>query len=365
MKVAKNVQSFFRRSALRFLTATFALAGIHAASEGATAESLPPPDYSQPFAWAAYPGRPSHAEDVPEGVSRGSDRGVDVFFIHPTTYLAPVMGNAAFDAGGEIGARVDDAVLRFQASVFNGCCRIFAPRYRQASLRSITSNSAEGYAAADLAYRDVARAFDQFVSIHPDRPFILASHSQGSIHALRLLQERVIGTPLQRHLVTAYLVGLALPAEIAQAGLPTCANAQAVGCVVSWNSVRRGHDDRRRRQDAVIWWQGRYQPIAGRRLVCTNPLDWRQDSEATADANIGAIYSSGRLEPIPPPIPDLTGAWCSGGLLGVEIPMIQRRHFGDVLTLTGVYHDFDYSLFYMNMRQNAAVRVEAWARLHP
>jgi len=320
------------------------------------------PDYKQPSAWAAYPGRPSHADDLPQGVSKGVDRGIPVFFIHPTTDLRMVIGNAAFDAGGEVGARVDDVVLRFQASVFNGCCQIFAPRYRQASLKGITSNSAEGYAAAELAYGDVARAFEEFLRVSAHRPFVIASHSQGSIHALRLLQERIIGTPLQRRLVVAYAIGLAMPAEIVAKGLPVCSSEDSTGCVITWNSVRRGHDDRRRREDSVIWWQGRYQAVAGRKLVCVNPLDWRQDSEAAPSANHGGVYSAGRNRPIPPPVPELTGSWCEGGLLGVDLPLNQRRHFGDILTITGVYHDFDYGLFYMNIRENVLKRVGAWER---
>lgn len=320
------------------------------------------PDYSQPAAWAAYPGRPSHADDVPAGVSRGDDQNVGVFFIHPTTYLAPVMGNAAYDAPGEVGARIDDVVLRMQASVFNGCCQIFAPRYRQASLRAITTNTAQAYAVDEVAYSDVARAFNEFARVNGSRPFILASHSQGSIHALRLLQQRVIGTPLQRQLVAAYIIGLALPVRIADLGLPVCSSGSSTGCVLTWNSVRRGFVDRRRRQDSVIWWQGRYQAIGGRPLVCVNPLDWRQDSEAARTENQGAVYSDGRNRPLPAPIPGLTGAWCEEGLLGVDVAFGERRHFSDLLTVSGVYHDFDYGLFYMNLRENAAGRVSAWKR---
>jgi hypothetical protein len=202
------------------------------------------------------------------------------------------------------------------------------------------------------------------LTVNPNRPFILASHSQGSIHALRLLQQRIIGTPLQRRLVAAYVIGLALPAQIAEAGLPVCGREDATGCVLTWNSVRRDHVDRRRLEDSVIWWQGSYQAIAGRPIVCVNPLDWRQDSDAPSNANRGAVYSAGRNEPIPAPVPELTGAWCKNGLLGVEVPPAQRRHFGDVLTLTGVYHDFDYGLFYMNIRANTSKRIEAWRRMN-
>lgn len=321
------------------------------------------PDYSQPGAWAAYPGRPSHADDLPAGVSKDANQGVSVFFIHPTTYLAPAMANAAYDAPGEVGARVDDVVLRFQASVFNGCCRIFAPRYRQASFRAITSNTEEGYAAAELAYGDVVRAFDEFLRANGSRPFVLASHSQGSIHGLRLLQNRIMGTPLQQQLIAAYIIGVALPAQIAELGLPVCVKDDSTGCVITWNSVRKGGDDRRRRNESVIWWQGRYQPIAGRRLVCVNPLNWRPDSEAPPEANRGAVYSAGRNQPIPAPAVGLTGAWCEDGLLGVEVPLGEKRHFSDVLTMLGIYHDFDYGLFYMNIRENVSKRITAWNRV--
>jgi Protein of unknown function (DUF3089) len=324
------------------------------------AEPLAAPDYAKPSAWAAYPGRPSGADEVPQGVRRASDARVPVFFIHPTTDIAPAIGNAAFDAGGVLGARMDRAVLRFQASVFNGCCRIFAPRYRQASLGAITTNSAAAYAADDLAYGDVARAFARFLALNPAGPFILASHSQGSIHALRLLQEKVIGTPLQGRLVVAYLVGVALPTAVASLGLPVCQRPDAIGCIVSWNTVRQGHDDRRRHETSVIWWRGRYEPIAGRPLVCVNPLNWRQDASAPSADNLGAVYSAGRDAPIPAPIPHVTGASCDDGLLGVDIPFGKRRHFRDVLTLAGVYHDFDYSLFYMNLRRNASARIAAY-----
>jgi hypothetical protein len=42
--------------------------------------------------------------------------------------------------------------------------------------------------------------------------------------------------------------------------------------------------------------------------------------------------------------------------------MGERRHFSDVLTLAGIYHDFDYGLFYVNIRENAARRMAAWRR---
>jgi hypothetical protein len=345
------------------LPAALAAAWIGAAGF-ACAQTPPAPDYGRAEAWAALPGQASNAEETPAGIPPGEpgerDRA-DVFFIHPTTYLARAVGNARFDEPGEPRARLEKGVLRFQASAFNLCCRIFVPRYRQASLAAVTSIEPAGLAATELAYGDVLRAFDDFIERrNQGRPFILAGHSQGSIHAMRLLQERIIGRPLAARLVAAYVIGASLPAAIAARGAPICAAPTSTGCVLDWNTVRQGHEDQRRRERAIIWWNGRYQPVSGLPLVCVNPLTWTPGGSASAAANIGAVYNAGRDAPMPAPVPQVTGAACENDLLGVDIPWRERRHFSDVLTLFGVYHDFDYSLFYMNIRANAKARVDSF-----
>lgn len=330
----------------------------------AVAGDPPAPDYTQMSSWAAYPGRAAHSDDTPVGVTEKLKTGVDVFFVHPTTYLMPRMANAEFDADGGVRSRIDDIVMRLQASAFNGCCGIYAPRYRQASIRAITAHSKEAYAITDLAYSDVSRAFDAFLATTKNRPFIVASHSQGSIHAMRLLQQRIAGTPLQQRMVAAYVVGAALPQDIAKRGIPICNSPTATGCVLTWNSVDSGHEDARRLNDSVIWFEGSYQPINGRPIVCVNPLDWRAGSSAPATKNLGAIHREGSNDTLSAPIPKLTAASCKNGLLGVDIAQDERKHFRDPLTLFGSYHDFDYSLFYMNIRANAIDRCKAWLALH-
>lgn len=329
----------------------------------ATAETPPAPDYADPNTWAAYAGKPGPEEDTPSGIAKTplSERnGVDVFFIHPTTYLTLSIGNARFDESGATRTRLENGVLKFQASVFNHCCRIFAPRYRQASLKSITATSPEGFASADLAYSDVRRAFDYYIAHENNgRPFIIAGHSQGSIHAIRLLQERIIGTPLSHRLIAAYVPGSALPRDIEEKGLPICRTPAMTACILDWNSDSPTVVDKRRKESAVIWWQGRYQAIAGRPLVCVNPLNWIDNGTASADENLGAVYFGGRGQPIPAPVIGAAAATCDGGLLRVQIRADQRRHFTDPLSLFGIYHDFDYGLWYMNMRQNLDVRIHA------
>jgi hypothetical protein len=326
----------------------------------------PAPNYADPTTWAAWPGRPSGADAVPTGVAQPNPSlaaKADVFFVHPTTFLAARAGNAAYDAEGIPKLAVDQIVLRFQASAFSGCCRVFVPRYRQASVGSFFSYGADSIAAIDLAYSDVRRAFDYYIEhANAARPFIIASHSQGSIHAMRLLQERIIGTPLQQRMVAAYVIGYSIPIEIERAGIRICNGAQQTNCLIHWATVQRG--ETRHPARAWIWLDGRYQPAGERELICVNPLSWERDGAAPADANIGGLPRVWPGQPMPRPIPGLTGAACHGGMLGVLLPLLARVRFNDLLTLFGSYHDFDYHLFYMNIRQNAIERVQAFLEHH-
>jgi hypothetical protein len=333
---------------------------------GATlaADAPPAPDYAQPDAWVAWPGRASDADVVPPGISEPSlpaAARADVFFIHPTTYLVGSAPNARYDEPGITSTQIRRGVLRFQASAFNGCCRIYAPLYRQASIHVfMQADDAQSRAAFDLAYSDVLRAFDYYLQHeNQGRPFIIASHSQGSLHAMRLLQERVAGTALQQHLVAAYVIGYDIPLEIERQGIPLCRAARQTGCLVDWNTVKSGTSDLQRRNRRLIWLDGRYQPLPSHDLVCVNPLNWQLGGAAPASLNLGALPGTSAAELLAP-VPQLTGARCEAGLLRVDIPLGKRRGFADVLTLLGSYHVYDYNLFYLNIRRNALERVQGF-----
>ncbi len=69
----------------------------------------PAPDYSKPESWAVWPGRPSSADIIPSGIDGAiiKDPKVDVFFIHPTTFLDNSAWNAGYDAAGFTGTQLD------------------------------------------------------------------------------------------------------------------------------------------------------------------------------------------------------------------------------------------------------------------
>jgi hypothetical protein len=100
-----------------------------------------------------------------------------VFYIHPTTYISRNGWNAPLD-DRKANAETDEWVLPAQAGAFNSCFRVFVPRYRQATIASFYDTEGNGDQALDLAYEDVARAFENFLQNRNEgRPFILAGHS--------------------------------------------------------------------------------------------------------------------------------------------------------------------------------------------
>ena len=57
-------------------------------------------------------------------------------------------------------------------------------------------------------------AFEYYLSnFNNGRPFVIASHSQGSYHAERLIKEYVDGKTLQNKLIAAYLIGRPIPPD--------------------------------------------------------------------------------------------------------------------------------------------------------
>ncbi|WP_137864431.1 MULTISPECIES: DUF3089 domain-containing protein [unclassified Sphingomonas] len=326
------------------------------------ARAPPAPDYAHSDAWLAFPGHNGLERSTPPGMTAIDEAKApaDVFFIHPTTYQRSNVWNVAYDHASEF----DPAVLLGQASVFNGCCRIFAPHYRQASLRALDRSRD----AVALAYGDVAQAFRHFIE-HENRgrPFLIAAHSQGAMHAVRLLQAEILGTPLQSRLVAAYVIGAYAPSDFGTIGLPVCDGARQVGCILSWNTSQSGRTGAFQLiRDKTYWWRGGEKNTGQPPAICVNPLTWRREGAAPATDNPGSLpFPTGKAsEPgrtLAALTPHLTGAVCDEGLLKVDIAWSAPSGFRDSLSLIyGSYHLGDYGIFYAAIRRNARERVQAW-----
>lgn len=330
-------------------------------------KSPPAPDYSMQETWAALPFREDEADVVPANSAFPEAQGeaaVDVFFVHPTGYTSNKSWNAPWD--DPEAAKQTSTMMRNVASVFNAASKVYAPRYRQCTLYAILDNETQsGIQAINLAYSDVERAFEYYLEFYNDgRPFILAGHSQGSLHAFRLLQEKIIGTPLADRLVSAYIIGYAVPESIP--GIEPSRNELDTGTVIGWNTYTKSGNYDFFTKYAVIWLDGSYQKISSRSLVQTNPLSWKLHGiTVSKEKNLGSLPASETNEKLPELVPRVTGADTTGPVLIITKPQIDgfsgskqapsflNANFGD-------YHIYDYSLFYENIRKNVVDRVNAF-----
>jgi hypothetical protein len=304
----------------------------------------PEPDYSSLDLWAAHPYKKDPSDSVPQPLRKTymPDSTVDVFFLHPTTFTDPKDSSMNASLGSTaLNAKTDYTTILFQASAFNQQ-RVFAPRYRQAHLRAYyITDTATAIKAFDQAYADLRTAFQYYLNhFNQGRPIIIAAHSQGSTHAIRLLKEFFDGTNLGNRLVAAYIPGMNIPLD-AFTQLKPCADSIQTGCFCGWRTYRRG-----------------YEPAMSTRYrtsYVTNPLNWKTDtSHASAEMNTGAV-----LRNFNKVYRRVTDAQVRQGILWVQRPQFP----GSFLYRTSNYHVGDINLFYLNIRSNIQTRIRAfWKR---
>src|SRR5215210_701927 len=317
------------------------------------------PDYSREASWVARPGMARNPSLwLPAGMQPGPPGPASVFYIHPTTYLERDRWNAPLDSGGQTEFRTR-LFVQSQASAFNAAGEIWAPRYRQAAYGAFLLESADARNALDLAYSDVRAAFDHFLSQMPEgEPIILAAHSQGALHLMRLLQER--GNQLNGRIVAAYVVGwpISTAADLPSLGFPACASLDQTGCILSWLSFGDPGNP-----DLLLdpWRKTKGPTGLDRRreeILCTNPLTGTSNGAAPPESNPGILLPTADLASATVE-PGRVGARCDKGLLLLEgdIPPL-----GPFVLPGNNYHVYDYALFWGAVRRDAARRLAAWHR---
>lgn len=310
------------------------------------ASNVPPkPNYSDLKHWAALPNKEDEADKTPINSNLSDNQAsvkVDVFFLHPTIYTYEPKNQYIWNADvndTELNDMVDKSTILNQATVFNGSCKIYAPRYRQAHYYSfITPNKEDAKQALDLAYTDVKAAFEYYLNNwNQGRPIVIASHSQGTVHAKRLLKEFFDGKPLQKQLVEAYLVGIATQPDTFEFIKPS-QSAEETGGFVSWNTYARDF----------------YPPYYKNGLntaVSTNPLTWKlDDTFASKELNKGGVGLKYTF------VEQAADAQNHEGMLWINKPYVKGRAF----LRTKIWHKADYNLFWMNIRENVALRIDSY-----
>ena len=303
-------------------------------------------------------GRDDASTAPPEDATKESavSRNFAVFFVHPTSYLSRDNWNAP--TGDEEAERVARIYIRGMASPFNAASEIWAPRYRQATMGAFLTDAPEAEQALDAAYADVREAYRYFLdSIGNDTPIVLAGHSQGALHLLRLLRDDAGEGALDGRLVAAYAIGwpISVDHDLPELGVPACASPSQTGCIASWSSFAEPADP-----SAVLESYAQSTAFDGAtrgdsRILCTNPLTGTFGGRAPASANLGTLVPDDTMangELVPGAVP----ARCDRrGLLLIGDP----PELGSYVLPGNNYHVYDIPLFWANLKADVARRLNA------
>jgi hypothetical protein len=181
---------------------------------------------------------------------------------------------------------------------------------------------------------------------------------------VRLLKDKIDGTPLVVRLVAAYIIGGGLSNSQFDdmQEVEVCNSATDLHCAVHWDTY------------SEVALDEELPDRLGN--VCVNPLTWRRDGGlAGRDQHAGAVPVSGSFqvalsgadvasgvvfEPLGAVIPNMLEAQCKDGVLYITDQ--SDTQFGKVGGSFGGgnYHGLDYPVFHMDIRENAKLRVAAY-----
>lgn len=287
------------------------------------------------------------------------DCKVDVFYLYPTAVsikckdaVSPVDQHMKFAALGN---------FERGPSCFDGFCNIFAPYYRQLSVMPIVQSKHAGEFYMNIyeseVRTDAYAALDYyFEHYNQGRPFILASHSQGSATMYNVLREYMLLHPdYYQRMIAAYVLGMAVTKKFQEA-YPHIKFAKGeldTGVVISWNV------------EGPNATMPNFPVVQDAADCIINPLNWKtDDTYAPIEANKGSYDLKTHSV-----IPGVCDAQinverkvliCTGlEEKGYKPIPKEAKLFGDQS-----YHFDDWNFFYENIKENAQKRIEQYFKNH-
>ena len=275
-------------------------------------------------------------------------KDVDVFYIYPTSYDPPVKNEpytcAVDDQSMLAGSKI---AFEVQATAFETVGNIYAPYYRQVDGAYATSSGSLGKQdeiVSGIPKADVVAAFDTYVKhYNRGRPYILASHSQGSVVARLLLAEYMKEHPdVYGRMIAAYVIGYSITTDYLSKNphLKFAEGPDDTGVIISYNVEAPDFAGS--------------SPLLGPGTLAINPISWtREETRATAEQSLGSRidvdgkfvdrfnYADAQVDK-------------NRGVVKCSVDpttLPPSPHWPE-----GIYHRYDYGLFYYNLRENAARR---------
>jgi len=315
-------------------------------------DNKPVSTYSKPESWLSLP--------------TSQEKGVDVFYLYPTAWRK-------MDASEPNICEIDNPImlkqskLAFdrQATAFETAANIYAPYYRQGDAPYTLSLSQEerDKFIGDIPQSDIFKAFDYYIrNLNEGRPFILAGHSQGSNILLYLLSEYMQDNPkVYDRMIAAYVIGYSVTEDYMKSNphLKFAEGSDDTGVIVSYNTEAPSVED-----------PGN--PVVLEGALAINPITWTRESKlATKEENLGSILlnpdgsvvtgDDGKMKRL------LNYADAqidkTKGVIICSTADVNSLSPGNAVFGKGVYHLFDYSFYYFNIRENAEKRVNKWNKL--
>ena len=307
-------------------------------------ESAGAPDYSQASCWFKNP---------------EITKDVDTFFIYPTEYLGSNEGDPDYAPidNPEMQEGVEMVDYKLMSSAFEESTNLFVPYYRQGGMRTLGQAWKETgdvrTALKGIPYDDITAALDYyFENCNNGRPFIIASHSQGSAINTLVLQDYFKEHPdYYERMVAAYVLGFSVTKDYLEANphLKFASGENDTGVIISWNIGGRQNVEEKAANVVVM-------PDA----ISINPLNWKLDETyAPASENLGSLILN--EETGETSIEDI-GA---DAQIDLERGVVVTNAKSDPIGATDYFgpqsfHNGDYSFYYNNIKDNVAKRIAAY-----
>lgn len=307
------------------------------------------PNYANAANWLAVPSE--------------NTKSVDVFYLGDTTYSKP-------DSSSPDVGPIDDANMKQGAqvkftttgSVFEPIANVYAPYNRQldAQFKSTLPISQQLQLEAEIPTADAISAFEYYLeNLNEGRPFILAGHSQGSNLIANILAGYMKEHPeLYERMIAAYVIGFSVTGDYLTDN-PQLKFAQGpddTGVIISYNT------------EAPVMLAAN--PVTMPGGVAINPITWTtSETTAAASQSLGGIA-----------VDPETG----GAVIDDAGNLVKTEHYADgtvnqergvVICSTadpnqlapgnsalqaGIYHGFDYPLYYFDIQANASNRIQRY-----
>jgi pimeloyl-ACP methyl ester carboxylesterase len=295
-------------------------------------------DYSQSSHWLSLP---------------APVKPVDVFYVYPTVWykLDPAESNiCAIDNRIMLAGSL--AAYARQATAFETAGNVYAPYYRQAdAIYTLSMPEADRWnIIKGTPAQDVTDAFKYYIEhFNNGRPFILAGHSQGSNVILVLLSEYMRDNPeIYKRMVAAYVTGYPVTARFLSDNphLKFAEGPNDTGIIISYNT----------QSPAVL--PGHNLVVANNIGLVINPISWtREETLATVAEGLGSFMP----DPITKEYKKIY-QYADAKIDKVQGVLICSTADDNALTPKdspmgpGVYHSYDISFYYYNLRANAENR---------